>query len=443
MMRLLKALLVALWVITGNLSRPVREPLDGESRPGEPHASDAGTAQGGFWLWLRRGALLGILLALGGFAVAASGIIPIKASSGHWAITAWFLNFSMSRSVSTHTIGMQVPPLEERLVLKGAGHYDTGCRPCHGAPALHHPRIAQAMTPHPPYLPETLHEWDPEELFYIVKHGVKFTGMPAWPSQHRDDEVWAVVAFLQRYPELDAAEYQQLVSGSTDEAGDTPPLEGLVPPELAGQEDDATTEIPASVADSCARCHGWRGEGRGAGVFPRLAGQRPLYLQASLEAFASGSRHSGIMEPISAGLSPTEIKRLARYYSQFDDASPPPDPVSPDRVPSAEAIARGAAIAEFGIPSEKVAACRHCHGPTEHPRNPLYPELAGQYAEYLELQLELFKQGNRGGTEYSHIMHEVAARLTAAQMHDVAAYYQSLGSGLQAARSGARELMPR
>ena len=50
-------------------------------------------------------AVLLLVAAVGGMLVAASGIVPIKASSGHWPITAWFLNFSMGRSVATHTIG--------------------------------------------------------------------------------------------------------------------------------------------------------------------------------------------------------------------------------------------------------------------------------------------------------------------------------------------------
>jgi hypothetical protein len=58
------------------------------------------------------------------------------------------------------------------------------------------------MTPHLPYLPPVIPARQPDELFYIVKHGIKFTGMPAWPAQQRDDERWAMVAFLRRLPDL-------------------------------------------------------------------------------------------------------------------------------------------------------------------------------------------------------------------------------------------------
>lgn len=158
-------------------------------------------------------ALGGLLLAaaLGGVLVVASGIIPIGASSGHWPITEWFLQFAMHRSVSTHSLGVQVPPLNDPdLILKGATHYEIGCRPCHGSPGIPQPRIPGRMTPHPPDLPQRIRDSKPQELFYVVKHGVKFTGMPAWPALQREDEVWAVVAFLQELAHLDEAGYRRL-----------------------------------------------------------------------------------------------------------------------------------------------------------------------------------------------------------------------------------------
>ena len=355
------------------------------------------------------------ILAVGGFLLAASGIVPIKASSGHWGITQWFLNFSMQRSVSFHTIGKEAPPLDDpELVLKGAGHYETGCRPCHGSPRLHRPRIAAAMTAHPPYLPPEISKWEDEELFYIVKHGVKFTGMPAWPAQHRDDEVWAVVAFLRALPDLNEREYQKLAQGKS------PPYDGAAPMhQLLGPQD-----VPPAVMQSCARCHGIEGFGRGAGTVPRLAGQHPAYLFASLRAFARGERHSGMMEPVAAGLNVEEMRELARYYGSVDTPPPATDDIDP------RTIERGRVIAQEGIPSQGIPSCADCHGPASTPRNPAYPVLAGQYAEYIVLQLELFKKDHRGGSVYAHLMRPTADRLTSEQMRDVARYYESLPSGL-------------
>ncbi|MDQ3585299.1 MAG: c-type cytochrome [Acidobacteriota bacterium] len=369
------------------------------------------------WLWTlaKHFALFLVVMAIGGFLVAASGVIPIKASSGHWAITRWFLQFSKGRSVATHTWGLEAPTSldEPRLVLKGAGAYETNCRACHGNPSLRNPRVAQAMTPQPPYLPQTIPQWESGELFYIVKHGIKFTGMPAWLAQQRDDEVWAMVAFLRKFPELDAEGYRRLVSGEANLNREVAPIQGLLGPET----------MPRAITVSCARCHGMDGLGRGVGAFPKLAGQSPAYLYASLQAYARKERHSGVMEPNAVGLSDEEMRELARYYSSL----PKPTPSTPSPETSL-AIERGAAIAQRGIPTQRVPSCVACHGPGDIPRNPVYPELAGQYSDYLALQLELFKQQQRGGTAYAHLMRLVATHLTPEQMRDVALYYESLTS---------------
>ena len=69
------------------------------------------------------------------------------------------------------------------LVVRGAAHYERSCRACHGSPAAARPPLVMKMTPHPPFLPERMGRWDDAEFFQIVKHGIKFTGMPA--GRHR------------------------------------------------------------------------------------------------------------------------------------------------------------------------------------------------------------------------------------------------------------------
>jgi cytochrome c553 len=408
--------------------------------------------------WVFRIAAFLAVATLGGFLFAASGIMPIKASSGHWAITAWLLNFAMRRSVVTHTITIKPPALEDQaLVLKGAGHYDIGCRPCHGGPDLPQPpRIAQWMTPHPPDLSKTASSWEAEELFYIVKHGVKFTGMPAWPAQQRDDEVWAMVAFLLTLPTLTGDDYKRLARGGSTAIDADAPLQDLL---------GAQTAAPAAT-ESCRRCHGADGRGRALAAFPKLAGQKPEYFIAAMEAYARGRRSSGMMEPIAVALPRQTIIELAHYYAKIEtqgavhqallDSARVTDPRQDSALSSAAstkaqtagltemtsgaaltpklssagdetaALERGREIALRGIPSQRVPACSECHGPGALPRNPHYPNLAGQYAEYLVLQLQLFKQQVRGGSAYAHLMRPVAAGLRPEQMRDVARYYASL-----------------
>jgi cytochrome c553 len=403
---LVRAVLVTIGVATVIWSAP-------ESAPAGPDGESS-------WFrflkrWAFRAAILGALAGIAGAVVVVSGVVPVKASSGHWGITEAFLQFAKRRSVSMHTLTVDVPDLNDgRLVMMGAGHFDFGCRPCHGSPALAQPTIAARMLPQPPDLRESVARYDPAELFYIVKHGVKLTGMPAWPTLRRDDEVWAMVAFLRRLPELDAHRYREL-AGTLTGAARTPnsvvPLEDLVIPE----------DPPPAVVENCARCHGTDGLGRGSGAFPRLAGQRPAYLLASIKAYARGERHSGIMGPVAAGLDGTSMQQIATYYASRQTASPDGSEPTPSDVEA------GRAIATNGLPERLVPPCAECHGPGATRRNPVYPVLAGQYAEYLAQQLSLFKAGQRGGTEYHHIMYKVAGQLTDDQIRAVAAYYASLG----------------
>lgn len=343
--------------------------------------------------------------AIGGLAVAAAGIVPMKASTGHWTVTARFLHFAMRQSVVTHAARISAPPLEEpALVMRGAAQYELACRPCHGGPDGQLPMIPANIVPPPRALAVHASDWRPRELFYIVKHGMKFTGMPAWAAQQRDDEVWAMAAFLRRLPTLGGAAYERLVRGDTTE-----------PLDLVDQ-----LQAPDVVATNCARCHGLDGTGRGTGAFPRLDGQHAEYLTRALRAYATGQRHSGIMGPIAAALTDRARREAVEHYASL----PPPTPVSD--VPPSNARTGGRALATDGQPEESIPACVECHGPADAPKNPAFPRLTGQSAAYLAQQLTLLRDRRRGGSEYVHLMHAFAGRLTDSQIREVAQYYASI-----------------
>lgn len=366
-----------------------------------------------------------LVLAAAGLLVMITGIVPVNASSGHWEITKWLLNFSKARSVSTHSTGISVPSnLDDRArIMKGAGHFETGCAFCHGSPVWPTPRIPQGMTPTPPHLPDRISRRTPEELFYLTRQGVKFTGMPAFPSQQRDDEVWDMVAFLLALPDLDETDYGNLVFGDATQA-------------------TAPDNAPLVVIESCARCHGYDGRGRNTEAFPLLAGLHKDYLVATMQAYANSQRHSGIMEPVAAGLTNSEIQQVASYYTGLTPngtedtlngsigeesvGEPATDAPTEGRTLPAEAIQRGKMIATQGLPDQNVGACIACHPTSRQEHNPAYPVLKGQPASYLVLQLELFQQRQRGGTDSASLMHSIVDRLKPEQLQDVAAYYSSL-----------------
>jgi cytochrome c553 len=365
--------------------------------------------------WLTLGAM-----AAGGMMIAAllvvSGVMPIKASSGHWAITAALLDFAKTRSVSTHSWGITPPPLDdEGMVLRGAGHYESGCLPCHGGPGRSIPPVVAAMTPPPPELTGRIGRWAPEELFSIVKHGIKFTGMPAWPAPQRDDEVWAVVAFLRRLPSLNGTAYRRLVQGELDST--------RVPQDPVGAGEDAP--VPRVVRDVCWRCHAVDGSGRGPGAFPSLAGQRAAYLYGSLRAYRDRTRFSGIMGEIATRLGDQDMRDISTYFERLPSREPEP-------AGDGASIDRGRTIATQGIPERDIPACAECHGPTAVPKNPAYPKLAGQHMHYLRSQLVLLQERRRGGTPRVNLMHTFVNRLRQHDVEDVARYYATLREVAQA-----------
>jgi cytochrome c553 len=261
------------------------------------------------------------------------------------------------------------------------------------------------MLPPPPSLASAARDWTTNELFWIVWHGIKYTGMPAWPAQHRWDEAWPVVAFLQRLPQMSAEEYRTLAIGTT-----SPREPGARTLALAG-----STEI--SIA-ACARCHGADGERPRSELVPTLNGQRFEYLRSALANYATAVRPSGIMQPIAVELSIDEIEKLAAYYAGLAPSAPASaEPADP------ELIALGGQLAATGDPSRGVPACHSCHAPGKAPH---YPRLAGQNERYILGQLSLWRRGGRIGHEAARIMATVANRLTDAQVRAVAAYFSHL-----------------
>ncbi|TCT07656.1 c-type cytochrome [Aquabacter spiritensis] len=362
-------------------------------------------------LTLRRAAIglaiLAVVGAGGGFIVAWSGLYNIAASSGHIRAVERFLRFGLTQSVDLRAPNGS-PDLEDPdLIRLGAGHFYAGCAYCHGAPGTPISPVAAAMLPAPPSLVGARAAWTAGELFWIVKHGIKYTGMPAWPAASRDDEVWAMVAFLWALPGLDAVAYRRLAMGGVEIA----PSSGR---ELA---------LASSVTDAvgaCARCHGAEDRPPPSARVPRLQGQPAEMLRAALEAYAAGTRHSGIMQLAVSGLSTADLRHLADYYARLP--SPAPAEASAGQEAGASTAA-GRHLAAEGRAVAGIPPCLSCHGPDA---SPLYPRLAGQSSAYLAAQLHAWKRGDKGSTALNAIMAPIAERLTPDDIAAVSTYFATL-----------------
>ncbi|EKS72718.1 cytochrome c family protein [Burkholderia sp. SJ98] len=133
------------------------------------------------------------------------------ADAPHWPLTYQILQTLRMRSVEVHAKNIAVPDLNSPdLILKGAGQYSAMCVTCHLAPGVTHSELAPGLYPQPPELAKT--EVDPRHAFWVIKHGLKMSAMPAWGKTHDDETIWSMVAFLNKLPGMSAQQYTNLVS---------------------------------------------------------------------------------------------------------------------------------------------------------------------------------------------------------------------------------------
>lgn len=183
--------------------------------------------------------------------------------------------------------------------------------------------------------------------------------------------------------------------------------------------------VGGAAATPCFMCHGLDGVGDSAGAFPRLTGQAAFYLYKQLADYASDTRPNDVMSPIAREMSEPQMADVAFYYSVLDAAYAPAPEVSP------ATLARGRELAEDGLPEADVTACNLCHGQGGAGNPPLFPYLAGQYAPYTELQLQLWQQDERRNDGLD-VMRDIAKALSAEDIRAVALYYETLRPGASA-----------
>lgn len=163
-----------------------------------------------------------VLLALMGglFIFIYAGVYNVAATDPHWRWVYDLLDTARVQSVKAHASDIKVPQgLEsDARVLTGTDHYAAHCAVCHGAPGVPQSEIALGMYPRPAELAASAKTYKPNELFWILKNGIKMSGMPAW-ADHADDELWATVAFIMRLPTMTEEDYGKLIMMNMEKGG--------------------------------------------------------------------------------------------------------------------------------------------------------------------------------------------------------------------------------
>ena len=134
-----------------------------------------------------------VILIIGGFIVYIySGSYNIAATKPDPAFMHWIFETAKEHSIKKHAEYIDRPVLNsDEIVQSGFEHYNNMCSGCHGAPGK---EPAKGFYPAPPELADDAEEFSSSELFWIIKNGIKMTGMPSFEGHLDDEEIWSVVA---------------------------------------------------------------------------------------------------------------------------------------------------------------------------------------------------------------------------------------------------------
>jgi len=162
--------------------------------------------------YLKVALVLLLALTAGAGAFVWSGIYNPGADSPHWKITYLVLQTARQQAVERHASEITLPGNlnDPQLILKGAGQYVAMCAGCHLAPGMQDSEIRPGLYPQPPDLSKV--SVDPREAFWVIKHGIKASAMPAWGASHDDETIWSMVAFLQKLPGMTPDQYKTMVA---------------------------------------------------------------------------------------------------------------------------------------------------------------------------------------------------------------------------------------
>ena len=154
-----------------------------------------------------------VLLAIGAGVFAWSGLYNIGADDPHTKATYAFLETLREHSIESRASKLSVPDLSDPAkAIQGAGNYNAMCVGCHLAPGKAESEMSKGLYPAPPNL--TRQPVDVAHAFWVIKHGIKASGMPAWGKSMSDEYIWNMAAFLQVLPTLDDAKYDDMVAHS-------------------------------------------------------------------------------------------------------------------------------------------------------------------------------------------------------------------------------------
>jgi mono/diheme cytochrome c family protein len=255
---------------------------------------------------------------LGGAFFIFGGVYNVGAVDQHSAITNWVLHTVALHSIERRARHIGAPNLADAAkVNRGLGLYRQNCLQCHGAPGEAPASYSMGLTPGAPPMMQVAREWSANEIYWVIKNGIKMTAMPAWRYRMSDGELWDIVAFVETMPGLSPAEYRDRVAAYVG----APKAE----PASAASGADAQRGREALEQYACASCHVIPGVAAPPGhVGPTLAGVNERSILAGLSAntpdgMIAWIRHPQQIKPSTAmpdmGVTMDDARNMVAYLA--------------------------------------------------------------------------------------------------------------------------------
>ena len=184
------------------------------------------------------GVLVALLILISvSFILLGSGVLNMAATEEPGTLETSLAGWTVDRSVAVRAPD-EINPFKDdpKAIEKGLVHYRAMCLQCHGASNVEADEFAQGLNPSPPDLAIAGKERKDGELFWITKHGIRMTGMPAFGKSHSDEEIWQIVAFVRGLDELSESQITALREGEERSHRHT---------EIAGHEEGHDVEVKA------------------------------------------------------------------------------------------------------------------------------------------------------------------------------------------------------
>jgi mono/diheme cytochrome c family protein len=174
--------------------------------------------------------VLAICVAIAGAVYFFGGFYNVAASEGGNPLIEWAVVSVREASLDRH---FHAPPppawfSDPKTVAAGAHEFvEEGCVRCHGGPGVKPDKFAQGMEPKPPDLKEVGEDDEPAHIFWVIKTGIRMTGMPAFGGHAGDDEIWRAVAFIKHIKDVSPEDFKTW--SAAGERGEAAKPEGATP----------------------------------------------------------------------------------------------------------------------------------------------------------------------------------------------------------------------